>query len=228
MATLEEEIDRLYQAPLGAFIEARNALAKSARRPDLKQREKPSLAAWAVNQLHWHDRAGLEALAGAATARREQHRQTLAGAPADIHGAEHRHREAIRECLSAAKTRLTEAGQPVTAATLAAIRDTLHAVPTPELNGRLTRPLAPQGMEALAGLVVAPRVADGERAETAERERQARRAAADAARHEAGAVLARAEDAVAAAERTLAERRAEHAVASAAVAQAQCLVDECS
>jgi hypothetical protein len=243
MAIIDDEIDRLYQGPLAAFTDARNALAKSARRPDLKQLEKPSLAAWAVNQLHWHDGARLEALAAAATALREQHRQTLAGAPADVHGAEQRHREATRECLAAAKARLTSDGHPVTPATLTAVRDTLQAVPTPEMNGRLTRPLAPRGMEALVGLVVAPRVApaspadtadaggrrvaDDDRALAAERERRARRESADAVLLEARRTLARAEGAVAAAERALVERQADLAAARADMTQAQHRRDAC-
>ncbi len=249
MATIDDEIDRLFQLPFGAFIDARNALARSARRPDLKQLEKPSLAAWAVNHLHWHRRGLLESLAGAATALREQHRQTLAGARAEVHAAEQTHREAIRTCVVAAKALLAEAGHPVTPATLDAIRDTLHAVPTPEVNGRLTRPLAPRGMEALAGLVVAPRhapqaapaagrdtptitppVDDLARAERAERERErrVRHARAEAALNEARATLARADAAVTGAEQALAERQAEQAAASAALAHAQRLLDACS
>lgn len=157
MATSDDPLDHLFQLPLGDFIAARNALAKAARRPDLKQLEKPSLAAWAVNQLHWHHRALLESLAAAATALREQHGQTLAGARADVPAAEHAHRDALRACLTAAKGLLAAGGHPATPPTIDAIRDTLHAVPTPEVNGRLTHGLTRRGLEALAGLVVAPR-----------------------------------------------------------------------
>ena len=140
-----------------------------------------------MNQVYWQHRALLEALAAAATALREQHRQTLAGARADVHAAEQTHREAVRACRSVAKAVLASDGHPVTPATLEAIRDTLHAVPTPEVNGRLTRPLMPRGLEALAGLVLAPRPVpqttraddrapdDDERAERAECDRRARR-----------------------------------------------------
>ena len=253
MATTDDELDHLFQLPFGDFIAARNALAKAARRPDLKQLEKPSLAAWAVNQLHWHHRALLESLAAAATALREQHGQTLAGARADVPAAEHTHREALRACLAAAKGLLAAGGHPATPATLDAIRDTLHAVPTPEVNGRLTHALTRRGLEALAGLVVAPRptppttqsdtlapedvsraaLKDGraeqdERAEQAARERQARREAAETALHEARATLARAETAMAAAAQTLGERQAEHTSARNAVAAAQRLVEACA
>lgn len=146
-----------------------------------------------MNQVYWQHRALLEALAAAATALREQHRQTLAGARADVHAAEQTHREAVRACLSVAKAVLASDGHPVTPATLEAIRDTLHAVPTPEVNGRLTRPLMPRGLEALAGLVLAPRpVPQTTRAD----DRRARRDAAEAALYEARATLARADAAV--------------------------------
>ncbi len=246
MATPDEPLDHLFQLPFGDFIAARNALAKAARRPDLKQLEKPSLAAWAVNQLHWHHRTLLESLAAAATALREQHGQTLAGARADVPAAEHAHRDALRACLAAARGLLAADGHPATPPTIDAIRDTLHAVPTPEVNGRLTHALTRRGLEALAGLVVAPRPTtqaiqavprapeDGsraaqpdERAERAERERQARREAAEAALHEARATLARAEVAVAAAAHALEEQQAEHTRALNAVSAAQRQVEAC-
>lgn len=244
MATPDDPLDHLFQLPLGDFTAARNALAKAARRPDLKHLEKPTLAAWAVNQLHWHHRALLESLAAAATALREQHGQTLAGARADVPAAEHTHRDALRACLAAARRLLAAGGHPATPPTLDAIRDTLHAVPTPEVNGRLTHALTRRGLEALAGLVVAPRptpqatqaetraLDDGsraaqpdERAKRAERERQARREAAESALHEARATLARAEAAVAAAAQALEDRQAEHARALSAMAAAQRAVE---
>jgi hypothetical protein len=49
-------IDELYQLPLDEFTAARNALAKSTGDASIKKLEKPSLSAWAVNQLFWHQR----------------------------------------------------------------------------------------------------------------------------------------------------------------------------
>ncbi len=157
MATLDDDIDRLYQGPLGAFTDARNALAKAARRPDLKKLEKPSLPAWAINQLHWHHRPVLEQLIAAAGALLEQHQRTLAGGRAEIQKAEQAHRDAVRQTLTVAREVLRGSGHPDTAATLDAVRNTLQALPAPEAQGRLTRPLAPRGLEALAGLVLKSR-----------------------------------------------------------------------
>ena len=79
MADIDDEIDRLYQGPLEAFTGARNALAKSAKRADLKELQKPNLPAWVVNQLHWHRRPVIDRLVAAAEAVRQEHGKALAG-----------------------------------------------------------------------------------------------------------------------------------------------------
>lgn len=158
MADIDAAIDQLFQGPLDAFTDARNALAKAAKRADVKALAKPSLPAWAVNQLFWHRRAVIERLEAASDAVRREHQRALAGEAADIARADQSHREALRDAAAAAKEVLTSGGHAITPGTLAAIRDTLQALPSLEANGRLTRPLAPRGLEALAGLVFAARV----------------------------------------------------------------------
>lgn len=221
MATLDDDIDRLYQGPFDAFTDARNALAKAAKRPELKKLEKPTLAAWAVNQLHWHHRPVLAQLGAAAAALQEQHHRTLAGEPAEIHTAEQVHKVAGRQALAAAKEVLRASGHPETPATLDAIRNTLQALPAPEAQGRLTGPLAPRGLEALAGLVLparAPAMADDEaRAQrTAARRREAERFGARARDGQEHAQVRRQADA----ERTEREQE-KRAAAAAAVAAAE-------
>jgi hypothetical protein len=159
MADIDDDIDRLYQGPLDGFIDARNALAKAARRPDLKKLEKPGVAAWAVNQLHWHHRAVIDRIVSTAAAVRDQHHRALQGEKADVHAAEQAHGNALRGALADVRALLAEGGHPATPATLEAVRETLRALPAPEANGRLVRPLAPKGLEALAGLVLSPRPA---------------------------------------------------------------------
>ncbi len=155
MATPDDDIDRLYQGPLDAFTSARNALAKSLRRPELKKLEKPSLPAWAINQLYWHHRPAFDQLIAAADTLLQQHQRLLSGGRAEIQKAEQTHRDAVRQALATAKQVLRANGHPDTAVTLDAVRNTLQALPAPEAQGRLTRPLAPRGLEALAGLVMA-------------------------------------------------------------------------
>jgi hypothetical protein len=246
MADIDAQIDALYQGPLDAFTEARNALAKSSKRPDVKTLAKPSLPAWVVNQLHWHRRPLVERLVAAAKAVRAAHLAALAGKPADVRAAEAAHRDAVREALAEARTVLAEGGHPSTPATLDAVRDTLQALPAPEADGRLTKPLAPRGFEALAGLTVAPRprpsppiedaspAADREaertrareQAEREKRERQERLRAARQALEEARDALDRADAALEEAEREVLTRRAERAAALEALARATKAVRE--
>lgn len=155
--SIDDDIDELYRGPLEAFTEQRNALAKSARRPDVKALQKPSVPAWAVNQLFWHHRAVVDRLTAASEAVREQHRRALAGQSADVRSAEQAHREALREAQGAARDVLAAGQHALTPATLEAVRDTLQALPAPEAHGRLVRALTPRGLEALAGLVLAAR-----------------------------------------------------------------------
>ncbi|MGH9333009.1 MAG: hypothetical protein ACRD21_04585, partial [Vicinamibacteria bacterium] len=60
MASLDEELDRLYQVPLGDLVRARNDLAAALKKSGdgaaaerVKEISKPSASAWAVNQLYW-------------------------------------------------------------------------------------------------------------------------------------------------------------------------------
>ncbi len=250
MSDLDDEIDRLYQGPLEGFTDRRNALAKAFKRPDVKALAKPSVPAWAVNQLFWHQRPVLDRVVTASMALLAEHRQTLAGKPSDVRTAEGSHRDALRAALAAARDLLAAAHQPATPATLEAVRQTLQALPSPEANGRLVRPLAPQGLEALTGLVLAARPgpttltrvpppaarvggeAPGAReraeAEKAARERAKRRAAADAAVTAARKALAAADAAVEQAERDLANRQVERVAARDTLKRAQREAEELS
>jgi hypothetical protein len=66
------------------------------------------------------------------------------------------HAEVVREAQAAARALIAAAGHPVSAATLESVARTLEALPHPDANGRLARPLSPAGLEALSGLSVAP------------------------------------------------------------------------
>lgn len=155
MTDIDDDIDRLYQLDLDEFVSARNLLAKSSKRSDVKALEKPSVPAWAVNQLFWRERARFDRLVGAIEAARVAHRVRLSGGTVDVRGAESEQREATREAMAAVRAILDGAGHPASASTLDAIGRTLEALPHPEANGRLTRALAPAGLEALAGLTLA-------------------------------------------------------------------------
>ena len=143
MADIDDEIDALYQGPLDAFTDARNALAKSAKRADLKALQKPSLPAWVVNQLHWQRRPVIDRLVTAAEAVRREHGKALAGQvrrhPRRRAGAS---RRSSRTGSPTARDGAGRGRASATPATLDAVRETLQALPSPEANGRLTRALS--------------------------------------------------------------------------------------
>ena len=157
-ANIDADIDRLYQLPAGEFTAARNLLAKTAGKnaADVRQLAKPSVAAWAVNQLYWKRRADYEALVNAATALRKIHKAILGGHRGDIRDATKEHDAAIDRALKSTLALLGDGDHPITDATRHAIQTTLRALPGGEPPGRLTQALQPGGFEMLSGLAVAP------------------------------------------------------------------------
>lgn len=153
----DDEIDQLYQLPLDEFTSARNALAKAAGRTgaEIKQLEKPTAAAWAVNQLFWREQKLYHLLLEAASRRREAYRHILAGKNVDAGKADADHRAAIRAAAQAARALLEKAGNKPTDAVMTAISETLDALPTTDTPGRLTSSLKRIGFEGLEGVPVA-------------------------------------------------------------------------
>src|SRR5262245_42483518 len=155
MAEIDRDIDRLYQLPLSEFTAARDELAKrpDADRAAMKRLQKPNIAAWVVNQLYWRERETYDALIRAAEKMRASQAAALKGKPADIAGAEALHQSAVKAATERIRRLRSDAGEAASAQTMNAARDTLQALPSPEPAGRLTRPLKPQGFEALAALL---------------------------------------------------------------------------
>lgn len=162
-ATLESAIDALYAGALADFVASRNRLAKALKdRNDkdgaarIKGLGKPSLSAWAVNQLWWHARGEVDALLAAGEhVRRLQ--QSGAGA-AEQQRAAKRRRAVLDALLRAAEVRLTEDGHATGTATMRKVRTTLEALaawgdqaPDPG-PGRLVDDLEAPGFEALGAL----------------------------------------------------------------------------
>jgi hypothetical protein len=156
---LDEELDRLYQLPLTEFTAARNALAKQLRGADATQvrtLQKPSVPAWAVNQLYWKYRRFYDQVVKAADELRTAHRSLLAGKAVDLHPVETAHRDSVRAATEQVRQILTDAGESASAPNMIAVGETLDALPSgDDPPGRLIRPLKRMGFEALAG--VAPR-----------------------------------------------------------------------
>jgi hypothetical protein len=231
MARRDSDIDGLYQLPLEEFTAARSALAKESGRdeaPRIRALAKPTLPAWAVNQVYWSAREKYDALVSAAERLRSAHRAALAGKNVDIRDADDAHRRALNAAIKEAAAILERAGHPATSSTMDQLSKTLAALPADGIPpGRLTRPLAPGGFELFAGVKPGARVlrmpdrrpAEREPAKSQEdrkkdeRDRHRVTAAAREALREAEASVRKAEGAAA----RQAERvgRAEEAVAEA-------------
>src|SRR5215213_6109237 len=94
--------DTLYQIPLSEFTSARNALVtrlKKGGKPEeaarIKGLVKPSIPAWAVNQLFWHHRPEFDALLAVGDRFRKEQAAQLRGRPADLRGPLEQRREAL-------------------------------------------------------------------------------------------------------------------------------------
>ena len=157
MKGIDADVDRLYQLPLDAFTGERNALAKRAGRDggQIRALVKPSVPAWAVNQLYWTDRDEWDALIAAADNLRRAHTAVLSGREADVRAAGKVHDEAVESALKATLKILEQSSQPVTDATRQGVLNTLRALPADSVQpGRLAKTLQPGGFEMLAGLTV--------------------------------------------------------------------------
>jgi len=220
---LDSEIDQLYRLPLEEFTAARNALAKSAgpRAAEIKKLEKPTLAAWAANQLYWREPRTFHAVVKAANDMRAAYKQMLAGKAADVRGAEAVHDAALADAKQAARRILEQSGHANPEPVMMAVADTLDALPSQDPPGRLTKPLRRMGFNVLEGVPISakavplkPKTAPPEAvpgktvrraADTEARERAMARERlrfAEAAEREAEAALDRARRAVKRAERT--------------------------
>src|SRR6266581_1129416 len=171
---LEDDFAALFKLPLTEFTVARNALAarlKKAGRGEGSERVKalvkPSISAWAVNQLYWKHRQAFDGLIAAGERLRRAHASQLAGKASDMHGPLAARREALSGLSRLAGALLRDAGHSTTPDTIRRITTTLEALstysslsdaPTP---GRLTADVDPPGFESLAALI--PEVGQAER-----------------------------------------------------------------
>ena len=148
-------LDRLFQLPLAEFTAARNELAKTAgsQAAAVRALQKPSVPAWAVNQLYWRERRLYDALVRASDRLRAAHTRAIAGGKIDLAALELHHQAAVKKAADAIRAILARSGDPATPATLAAVIDTLQALPGGGTPGHLSRPLAPLGFGALGALM---------------------------------------------------------------------------
>lgn len=168
-----DELDALFQLPLGDFTAARNAVAtrlKKSGQADqadtVRRLQKPPLSAWAVNQLFWNHRAAFDTLIDAGQKFRTVQAAQLNGRSGDLRGPLEARREALADLSKLAAQVLRGAGHPATPDVMRRIMTTLEALATyggmtgtPQA-GRLSDDVDPPGFETLAALV--PRVDEGD------------------------------------------------------------------
>jgi hypothetical protein len=155
---LDDDIDDLFKLPVAEFTNARNALAarlkKEGRVNDaerVKLLAKPSVSAWAVNQLYWDHRDAFDQLI--ATGKGFRHGSTSRRESLDAR------RDALVELAELATNLLRDAGHNPSPDTIRRVTTTLEAMsayallpdgPTP---GRLTNDVDPPSFESLASLM---------------------------------------------------------------------------
>jgi hypothetical protein len=167
-ATLEDELDALFKLRLPDFTAARNTLAaqlKQAGRRDDSQRvkalAKPSLSAWAVNQLYWQQREAFDRLIATGQRFRLAQASGRAGKVPDMRAALDERREALSHLSGLATSLLAAAGSHPTPETIHRITTTLEGLSAyasfsdEARPGRLTRDVDPPGFESFASLLPA-------------------------------------------------------------------------
>jgi hypothetical protein len=199
---LEDDLDSLFKLPLMEFTAARNTLAARLReigRSDEAERvrsmPKPSISAWAVNQLYWKHRDAFDQLIAVGKRLALAQASQLAGKAADMSGPLATRREALSGLSRLAGALLRDAGHNPTLDTMRRITTTLEALstyssfPDAPAAGRLTHDLDPPGFQSLAALASSagraertePTRAVPSQPSTREEGRQARIASAKAA-----------------------------------------------
>ena len=206
MVDLDRSVDELFRLPPEQFTAARDELARQVREAGdresasaIKALRKPTLVAWALNQLSRRERAGLEALIASGDDLRTAQRRALSGLEgAAFREAMEQRRKLVRELARQAVQILREAGRGPQSAEDEIAR-CLEAVSTdPEtatavLEGRLTKPVGgSSGFEAFSRLSVVGETTGSGAAKRVERkaketelknaERQAEKAEVDARR----------------------------------------------
>src|SRR5690242_19951675 len=160
---MDKEADALYGLPLERFTPERDALVKELRKEGdreaaarVKSLRKPTVAAWAVNQLARSQPQAIRELGDAGEALRDAQAAIVAGKGSadDLRAAGERQRAAVEELMTAARGLLTGNGRGLSESTLEDVADTLRAAAVDDgtreavLAGRLDRERRAAGLGA--------------------------------------------------------------------------------
>ena len=229
---LEERIDELFALPPDAFTAARDALVTELRAAGdrdgairVKGLRKPTIAAWALNEVARRDPSGLRRLREAGEELARAQRRVVSGLdPAALRAAQQRRWQVAAGLLAQALEVLREAGVPPDPHA-DAVRGGLDAAALDaELGeavaeGRLSRPpQAPSGFAGLSGLTAVPSEAEEpepDHAEAGADERLAEARLAEARLAEARLAEARQQRDAAASDARATRREAVHAAEDA-------------
>ncbi len=163
---LEDDVDALFRFPLAEFTGARNTLAarlkKNGRGDEavlVKALAKPSISAWAVNQLYWNHREVFDRLIASGERFQQAQSSRSAGKLADMRTALDARREALTQLSDLATSLLRDAGHNPTLDAIRRIETTLEALSAYASHsattrpGRLTHDVDPPGFESLASFI---------------------------------------------------------------------------
>jgi hypothetical protein len=162
-----EEIDRLYELPLEEFTAARNELAKRLKQDGdaeaaerVRRLAKPSVAAWAVNQLARREPEAVRSLLNVGARLRNAQERSLKGERAadELRAGQAEEREVIQKLTRAADALLRGGGRAASGTTLERVASLLRAAavsdPAALREGRLTGDIESTGFDAFAGMEV--------------------------------------------------------------------------
>lgn len=230
------EPQELYGLALDQFTPARNALAKELRGQGrgedaaaVAKLRKPSVAAWAVNQLVRTQQRDVDALFVAGDTLRRAQADLLAGRgdPSALRAAVEQEREAVAGLVSKARGLLNSDGHELSQSRLEQVAETLHAAALEDdaraamRDGCLERELRHVGLGSLdaptRGAKAKARRPSGRATGSAGSDRRERAAAAKAAREAEATATRRLERATR--EERSAEQRRDRAAAELASAE---------
>jgi len=174
---LRDGLKELFQVQLGEFVTTRNRLARElasagdrASSVRVKSLRRPTLSAWAINQVYWCSPGVFQSLMDAGEDLRSEQQRALSGGPSRIREAARDRQLRLRDVLDCCASALRQSGHAASPATLKAAQTSLEAVlalgpeRTTEKPGWMTADIQSPGFDGLSDLPGAGTSAESARA----------------------------------------------------------------